>query len=208
MERRLRAAGAAVPIECPETGAAVPAECLEADAAAAQAYPEGAAESAAEELLSLLKARGLTLSAAESCTGGLLASTLVGIPGASAVFHEGFVTYTNRAKEHTLHVPPEIIGAYGAISAETAREMAAGAAACAGTDAAISVTGNAGPDADEGKPVGMVYVGVSYRGKTRILSLSLSGSRNEIRRESVRKALCFCAEICKEDMEERGEARC
>lgn len=115
-----------------------------------------------ETVFHLLRERGLTLSAAESCTGGLIAKRITDIPGASSVFKGGVVSYSNEAKEEFLGVPADILSEYGAVSHETAKAMAEGIRRRAGTDLGISVTGIAGPDSDSsGKPVGLVYVGLS-----------------------------------------------
>lgn len=117
----------------------------------------------------LLIDKNITISCAESCTGGLFAGALTGISGISAVFDRGLVTYTNNAKMEELGVKKSTIDEYGAVSRETAAEMASGLAAKTGSDLCISVTGVAGPDKSEGKPVGLYYIGVSYKGKTDVL---------------------------------------
>ena len=112
--------------------------------------------------LSLLKSRGKTLAVAESCTGGLLAKRLTDVPGASAVFLGGVVSYTNRVKVNMLNVPQSILDEHGAVSEPVARAMAEGMRACTGADYALSVTGVAGPDTDDrGNPVGLVYIGLA-----------------------------------------------
>ena len=112
--------------------------------------------------LSLLKSRGGTLAVAESCTGGLLAKRLTDVPGASAVFLGGVVSYTNGVKANILNVPQSLLDEHGAVSAPVARAMAEGVRARTGADYALSVTGVAGPDTDErGNPVGLVYIGLA-----------------------------------------------
>ena len=109
----------------------------------------------------ILKSRKLTVTTAESCTGGLIAGTLVNVPGISEVYKEGYITYSDEAKMKLLGVREETLAKYGAVSRQTAIEMAEGAARAAGADAAIAVTGIAGPDGGtEEKPVGLVYIGV------------------------------------------------
>ncbi|MDO4265761.1 MAG: nicotinamide-nucleotide amidohydrolase family protein [Eubacteriales bacterium] len=146
----------------------------------------GAAE---EELVRLLSKKGLTISTAESCTGGLVSAKLVNVAGASEVFREGFVTYSNKAKRKTLDVSKSTIRKEGAVSAQTAKEMAVGAALMADTDIAVSVTGNAGPSAEEDKPVGLVYIGVYAGGKARALEYHFEGGRNEIRAAAAEEAV-------------------
>lgn len=114
----------------------------------------------------LLLEKNITLSCCESCTGGLFAGAMTEIPGISAVFERGIVTYTNRAKMEELGVSQATLDAFGAVSEETAREMACGLSAVTGSDICISVTGVAGPDPSEGKPVGLIYIGLCYKGQT------------------------------------------
>ena len=115
-----------------------------------------------EEVVSLLNQKGLTLTAAESCTGGLIAKRLTDVSGASAVFHGSLVTYSNRLKEKWLGVQAETLQTYGAVSAQTAREMALGARKAADADLAVAVTGIAGPNSDDtNKPVGLVFIALA-----------------------------------------------
>ena len=141
------------------------------------------------QLVDLLKKYEMTIAAAESCTGGLVSAKLVNVPGASAVFKEGFVTYSNKAKRKTLDVQKSTIRRDGAISEQTAKEMAMGAAMMADTDMAVSTTGNAGPACEEGKPVGLVYIGVYCGGKVKAFEYRFEGDRNEIREQAAREAL-------------------
>ena len=150
------------------------------------------------QLLTLLKARGETLTGAESLTGGLVADMIVGVPGASAVFKEAFVTYCDTAKAKTLGVPEAILKKNGAISSACAGYMARGAARAAEADIAYATTGNAGPDAAEGKPVGLVYIAVYYRGETVVKEIHLTGDRSSIRRQSAEEALQLCLQVAKE----------
>jgi nicotinamide-nucleotide amidase len=132
----------------------------------------------------------LTISTAESCTGGLLASRLINYPGISEVFLEGAVTYNNEAKIKRLGVNPEIIKLNGAVSKETAAAMAAGIAKVAGTNIGISTTGIAGPTGGTTeKPVGLVYVGLSINGNVMTKELHLWGMRQNIRERTVITAL-------------------
>ena len=102
-----------------------------------------------EKVVELLAQRNLTVTTAESCTGGLIAGTLVNVAGASDVLNEGYVTYSNEAKERLVGVKHETLEQYGAVSEQTAREMAEGAARAAGADAALSATGIAGPGGEQ-----------------------------------------------------------
>ena len=115
-----------------------------------------------EEVISLLSEKGLTLTAAESCTGGLIAKRLTDVSGASGVFHGSLVTYSNRLKEKWLGVQADTLQTYGAVSAQTAREMALGARKAADADLAVAVTGIAGPNSDDtNKPVGLVFIALA-----------------------------------------------
>jgi nicotinamide-nucleotide amidase len=123
---------------------------------------------AARGLLDLCRAKKLTIAAAESCTGGLLAATLTEIPGSSDAFDRGFVTYSNDAKTGMLGVPADLLATFGAVSRETAQAMARGALALAGVDLAVAITGIAGPGgAMPGKPVGLVHFAAASRGGRR-----------------------------------------
>lgn len=121
----------------------------------------------------LLLENGLTLSSAESCTGGMFASALIALPGISAAFDRGLVTYSNEAKMQELGVRAETLDDCGAVSEETAREMAEGLARVSGSDICVSVTGIAGPDGgSEEKPVGLAYIGLVYEGKTSVFRVA------------------------------------
>ena len=122
-----------------------------------------------ESIVAVLKEKGMTLTTAESCSGGLLAGRIMNVSGASAVYNEGYITYANASKEKILGVKHETLETFGAVSKETAYEMAVGAAKAAGADAALSVTGIAGPGGGTvEKPVGLVYVGCYVNGKVRV----------------------------------------
>lgn len=140
-----------------------------------------------------LKQAGLMLAAAESCTGGLIAARITDVPGASGVFHCGMVTYSNDMKEKMLGVSHQTLEKFSAVSKETAAEMAAGARRVSGADIAVAVTGNAGPEPSEGKPVGEVYIAVDclWYKKVELLSCpALSGDvRKQIRFFASEKAL-------------------
>ncbi|MDR1537693.1 MAG: competence/damage-inducible protein A [Clostridiales bacterium] len=138
----------------------------------------------------LLMEKGLTLSAAESCTGGELSARLVDFPGISSVFLEGAVTYSNEAKIRRLGVKAATLEKYGAVSPQTAVEMAGGIARTSGSDIGISTTGIAGPDGGTPeKPVGLVYLGLSVKGEASVKELNLAGNRAKVRTRAVVSAL-------------------
>ncbi len=147
-----------------------------------------------KSIIDILKEKNLHIAAAESLTGGLFASHLVDVPGASKAFKEGFVTYCDEAKIHTLNVPSDVISVHGAISSQTAKFMAVGAAKKANTEIGISFTGNAGPDADEGKPVGLVFIGISVNSNTNAYECHFSGNRKEIRNQAAMKGAALLLE--------------
>lgn len=138
----------------------------------------------------LLKEHSLTVTTAESCTGGLLAGRLINVPGISEYLKEGYVTYSNEAKEKLLGVPAETLREYGAVSPQTAEAMAKGGAKAANADVCIAVTGVAGPDGGtKEKPVGLVYMSCYCRGKLYTEKNQYTGSRGKIREYSVASAL-------------------
>ena len=138
----------------------------------------------------LLIEKNMTLSVAESCTGGLIASTIVSMPGSSAFFTEGAVTYANSAKQNRLNVKEETLSKYGAVSRETALEMAEGMRVSSGSDIALSVTGIAGPDGGtEAKPVGLVYIGLADQMGAEAYEFRLNGNRERIRQLACLNAL-------------------
>ncbi|MBE5978426.1 MAG: competence/damage-inducible protein A [Paenibacillaceae bacterium] len=139
----------------------------------------------------LLKKHELTVTTAESCTGGLIAGRLVNVPGASEVFREGFITYSNKAKRKYLDVSKGTLKKYGAVSEQTAKEMATGGVFASDADACIAVTGIAGPDADGEKPVGLVYIACYMKDKVKVEEYHFKGNRDKIREQSVVKALDF-----------------
>lgn len=137
-----------------------------------------------KDLLKALQDKNYSLASIESLTGGLFASTFTSIPGASKVFKGALVTYTDEVKE-TFGVEEETIKAHGAISPETAKEMVLAAYKYFKADVIISFTGNAGPDASEDKPVGLVYCGLKVADHLYVYQLELSGDRDEIRKKVV-----------------------
>ena len=140
----------------------------------------------------LLRAKKLTLSLAESCTGGLLGKRLTDMSGASDYFTTGFVTYANEAKQEFLGVSETTLAQYGAVSEETVREMAIGAKRAAKTDVAVAITGIAGPTGgtDE-KPVGLVWSAVAMGDVVRTRSFVMPGDRNEVRERAAQMALAL-----------------
>lgn len=151
---------------------------------------------ALEIIAKKLTARGATLAAAESCTGGTLAGTLTGVPGASAFFRGGAVTYATETKTDILGVPAELIARCGVVSAECAEAMARGATEKFRADFALSTTGVAGPTGGtDAAPVGTVFIGLRAPWGTRsVRFFSAAGTREGIRRAAVEAALEMLAE--------------
>ena len=145
-----------------------------------------------EAVVDLLKEKNMTLSLAESCTGGAVAARIVNVPGASEALMCGFVTYTNRAKRKCLGVKKSTLKNEGAVSAKCAKEMAKGGAKAAETDVCLSVTGLAGPGGGtEETPVGTVFMGCCCAGKTTTREFHFTGNRSRIRGQAVAQALTF-----------------
>ena len=162
-----------------------------------------------EEVAGLLQQKRLTIATAESCTGGLVAARLVSVPGVSEVFMEGLVTYSNQAKMRLLGVKEATLASFGAVSRETAVEMAEGGRRQAETDVCISTTGIAGT---EEKPVGLVYMACCVNGRTAVKRCQFSGDRQQIRGQAAETALalvrsCLLAEpeTLAEENQGRGE---
>lgn len=142
------------------------------------------------ELVKKLTKKGYTITAAESCTGGLLSAAIVNVSGASKVLNSAYVTYSNEAKEVFAHVAHATLEKYGAVSRETASEMCLGCAETADADMGLSTTGIAGPEGGTAdKPVGLVYIGCSLHGNTAVKEYVFQGSREEVRRQTVEAAL-------------------
>jgi nicotinamide-nucleotide amidase len=148
-------------------------------------------EPAVLALAAALRARGLKVATAESCTGGLIAAACTAVAGSSDWFERGVVTYSNEAKAELLGVPMALIQAHGAVSAEVARAMAEGALAHSHADLAVAVTGIAGPGgAVQGKPVGTVWLAVARAGRdVQAELLTLAGDRAAVREQTVHRAL-------------------
>ncbi len=147
-------------------------------------------EDKARQLVAALGTRGLTITTAESLTGGRIASAITAVPGSSAVFPGGIVSYCDRVKHQLLGVPQELLDDYGAVSEPVAKAMAAGAARRMGTDLALSATGVAGPDGDgSGNPVGTVYLGLYAGGNVTCERHMFPGDRADVQRQSVQQAI-------------------
>jgi nicotinamide-nucleotide amidase len=175
----------------------------EADAALAKAadairpklghwyYGEGD-EDLAEKVLALLEKERARISVAESCTGGLLGQRLTAIPGCSSWFFGGVIAYDNNVKLDFLGVSSETLATFGAVSEEVAREMAEGAARAMRTEAAIAITGIAGPDGgSESKPVGTVWIGIRWRDTTRAFHHVFPGDRDDVRGRAAQWSLDY-----------------
>lgn len=148
-------------------------------------------DSLEEVCFALLKDRGLTVGTAESCTGGLLAKLLTDLPGSSAVFRGGVVSYTNGVKAGLLGVPQDLLDRYGAVSPQVAEAMARGAKASLGCDIALSTTGVAGPDADDrGNPIGLVYLGLAWGDQCQVTEFRAGPvERERVRRQAAQTVL-------------------
>ena len=144
----------------------------------------------AERLVAALKARGLTCATAESCTGGSVGGAITAVPGSSAVFLGGVISYANEVKRDVLGVPQEILDAHGAVSPECAERMAAGARNLLKSDLAVSLTGIAGPDGGSAeKPVGLVWFGLATKDGVRTEKKIFAGDRAAVRAQAVSHAL-------------------
>lgn len=148
-----------------------------------------------DAVVQILKEHKMTVTTAESCTGGLVAGRIMNVPGASEVYNEGYVTYSNEAKHKLLGVSQKTLSNYGAVSRETAEEMAVGAARAAKADVAVSVTGIAGPEGGTPlKPVGLTYIGCYVRGRIRVEKFHFKGNRAKNREYAVARALTLLRE--------------
>ena len=143
-----------------------------------------------QNLASNLATQNLKVTCAESCTGGLLAANLTRLPGSSAWFDMGFVTYSNEAKQQMLNVNPSTLAHYGAVSEEVVREMALGALITSKADYALSISGIAGPTGgSEEKPVGLVWFGLASKKRIWAESKIFNGDRDQIRAQAVQHAV-------------------
>lgn len=149
----------------------------------------------AAELHRLLRERGSTVATAESLTGGRLAALLTAVPGASATYVGGVVTYATELKVSLLGVPPGLVEEHGVVSAECARAMATGARRVLGATYALSTTGVAGPDLQEGHPAGTVFVGLAGPGVSEAVPLELAGDRRAVQDAACRHAVALLLAI-------------
>lgn len=137
----------------------------------------------------------MTIATAESCTGGLLTSMLVNVPGVSDVLKSGFVTYSNKSKQKFAAVQKADLKKHGAVSEKVAKAMAKGCATNAKADIGVSITGIAGPDGGTAeKPVGLVYAACCVNGKTKVVEMRMTGNRRKIREYAAAKTLVLIRE--------------
>jgi PncC family amidohydrolase len=151
--------------------------------------PQGPEHALATEVVAALTARGSTVATAESLTGGMLASLLTSVPGASACVVGGVVSYATRVKQDLLGVPEDVVDRHGVVSGECAAAMAVGVRTLLAVDLGVATTGVAGPDLQEGKPAGTVWIAVATAEGTEVSLLALTGDRDAIRRGTCRAAL-------------------
>ena len=151
-----------------------------------------------EQVVQELKKKEFSITTAESCTGGMVASTLINVPGISDLYREGYIVYSNEAKARVLQVEENVLEKYGAVSSQVASQMAEGAAETADVDVAIATTGIAGPDGGTAEePVGLVYIGCYVDGARYVCENHFEGSRQEIRMQTTKRALEFILECLK-----------
>ncbi|MDR1961967.1 MAG: CinA family protein [Gracilibacteraceae bacterium] len=149
-----------------------------------------------DTLAARLRQAGQTLSTAESCTGGLLGGRLTDMPGSSAYYLGGVISYANEVKQKILGVRTESLGLHGAVSEEVAREMAEGVRRLSGSDWSVATTGVAGPDGGtEAKPVGLVWIAIAGPASTWACECRFAGGRDAVRRQAVDEALRLLTEI-------------
>ncbi|MBP5198629.1 MAG: nicotinamide-nucleotide amidohydrolase family protein, partial [Lachnospiraceae bacterium] len=147
-------------------------------------------------VVELLEANELTISCAESCTGGMVSARLINVPGASEVLKVGYVTYSNKSKRKILGVKKTTLQKHGAVSKETATEMVKGLETTSKADVCVGITGIAGPDGGtDSKPVGLVYIACSVKGKVTVEKYNFSGNRTKVR-ESATSAALVLARRC------------
>jgi nicotinamide-nucleotide amidase len=152
--------------------------------------------SEADDLIAVLKKKGLRMSAAESCTGGMIGTIITDVPGASEVFLGSAVTYSNESKERILGVSHQTLLDHGAVSEETAREMVLGSIDAYGSDVAVAVTGIAGPGgATPDKPVGLVYIAVADGPRVVVTKNIFKGDRAQVRESTAREAMSLLKDM-------------
>jgi nicotinamide-nucleotide amidase len=146
----------------------------------------------------LLIRKGITISVAESCTGGLISDRLTDVPGISASFLEGVTSYSNNSKTRLLGVPKKMIEKFGAVSSPVARAMAKGVAIGSGASIGLSTTGIAGPTgATPKKPVGLVYIGLYHKGKTCVKKFIFKGKRRDVKEKATRESFKLLYSVLK-----------
>ncbi|GAB6183070.1 CinA family protein [Thermodesulfovibrio hydrogeniphilus] len=150
----------------------------------------------AYEIVKILTQKEKTLAVAESCTGGLISSTITDVPGASKVFLCGLVTYATEMKKIILGIEDKVFS-FGVISPEMAKNMAEATKKITSADYTIATTGNLGPSSMEGKPVGLVYIAVATEKDTFVKELILKGDRIQNKKDTTAEALKFCLEVIK-----------
>lgn len=150
----------------------------------------------AARVVALLRDHHLTVASAESLTGGGVAARLTSVPGSSAVYAGGVVAYATRVKLHLVGVPREVVEAHGVVSSECAVALAERVRTVVGADVGVATTGVAGPDLQEGRPVGTAFVAVADAARTAVRQLRVDGDRAAVRRGVVTAALELLAEVC------------
>ena len=153
-------------------------------------------------VMEILNENKLTITTAESLTGGMFTSRLINVPGASEVLKQGFITYSNKAKRKYLGVKKSTLDKYGAVSEQTAKEMAKGGCFFTKADVCVALTGNAGPDGSEEKPVGLVYICVCVCGQTKVKEYRFNGERMKIRESATTAALTLLRQSLLENLSE------
>lgn len=153
----------------------------------------------AEALVDQARSAGMTLATAESLTGGLLGSTLASVPGASAVYRGGVISYASEVKSDLLGVEAQLIQERGTVDPEVALSMAQGARRVCGADYGLATTGAAGPEPWDGKPVGRVYLGLTGPAGSRVLERNYEGDRQQIRQQAVCDGLALLLEALAEE---------
>lgn len=159
-----------------------------------------------ETVIRLLAENKKTLSAAESCTGGMFSARLINVAGASQVYEAGFVTYANKAKHKLIGVKKKTLEQYGAVSKETAKEMVKGTLKATGADYAVAITGIAGPGGGtELKPVGLVYIGCGRKHHVVVKRYQFDGDRTKVRESSVENAMIQLRDVLLEDIKDKKD---